>query len=262
MNRMNMRFFSSVGGTAGVLGGSSLSLTGMASISRRKRKDGTTGYNVFWKEPGHRNQSNRTFDTESEALTLKNFLDANNTFSLAARAARDLRSTAPTVAEIVAESINLLTGIEPGTVSKYRSIARIHIQDSSIGHVPVDRLDRGRVIAWFNDIDRAAKTKRNIQAVLSSGLKHAMRRKLISENVAEGIKPPRSSLRKREPVFLTDEQVRLLRRGLPSHYRLLLDFLLGTGLRYSEAAALTPQAFRVTAAGRLVVVPREVVNAG
>ncbi|MEH0058775.1 site-specific integrase [Auritidibacter ignavus] len=187
-------------------------------------------------------------------MTLKNFLDANNnTFSLATRAARDLRSQAPSVTEVVAESIDLLTGVEPGTVSKYRSILRLHIQGSMIGGIPVDRLDRRRAIEWFNGIERSAKTKKNIQAVLSAGLKHAMKRGLVAENVVEGIKAPRSSVGRREPVFLSDEQVDLIRSALDEHYRLLLDFLLGTGLRYSEAAALTPQSFRTTNSGRLVV---------
>ena len=217
----------------------------MASIRARQRKDGSTAYAVLWREPGERKLETRTFDLEHEARTLKDFLDANgNTFALAVQAAADLRSQAPTVAEVVAESIDLVTGVEERTKHKYRQLAARHITPV-LGQIPVDRLDRRRVLAWFEGIDLSAKSKANIQAVLSAGLTHAVERGLATENVAKGIRAPKTSLRTREPLFLAREQVDLLETALQDyekHHALLVPFLAGSGLRYSEAAALRPGA--------------------
>ena len=223
----------------------------MASIRTRQRKDGTTAYAVLWREPGDRKLQTRTFDIEHEARTLKDFLDANgNTFTLAAQAAADLRSQAPTVAEVVAESIDLVTGVESRTKHKYRQLAARHITPV-LGEIPVDRLDRRRVLAWFEAIDLSAKSKANIHAVLSAGLTHAVERRLVAENVAKGIRAPKTSLRTREPLFLAHEQVDVLEAASDEYDALLVPFLAGTGVRYSESAAMGPQSI-VRRDGRLV----------
>lgn len=233
----------------------------MASIRARTRKDGTTSFNVLWREPGQRNISSRTFDLESDARMLKDFLDANgNTFALAARAAADLRSQAPTVQQVVAEHIDLISGVESGTKKKYRQLQARHI-DPVLGTVPVDRLDRRRVLAWFDALDLSAKSKRNVQGLLSAALTRAVGARLVAENVAKGIRPPKTALKTRQPLFLTRGQVDLMQAAIADHHALLVAFLAGTGLRYSEAAALRPSSV-VERGGRLTVQVRSAWKEG
>ncbi len=83
---------------------------------------------VLWRDADDGRQTSRTFPDPQEVRLLKDFLDANgNSFALAAQAAGRLHSQAPTVAAIVEEHIDGLTGVLPGTRSKYQRMAAKHI---------------------------------------------------------------------------------------------------------------------------------------
>jgi hypothetical protein len=79
----------------------------VASIRSRATKKGES-HTVTWRDP-EAGLKSRTFDDKQKAQELKDFLDSNgNSFKLAAKAKVRKDSTAPTVAEIVADHINLL----------------------------------------------------------------------------------------------------------------------------------------------------------
>ncbi|MGP4032829.1 hypothetical protein [Pseudarthrobacter sp. 1C304] len=50
----------------------------MASIRRRTKKDGSMSFMVCLRDPANRQEQGITLPTESEAITLKRLLDANN----------------------------------------------------------------------------------------------------------------------------------------------------------------------------------------
>lgn len=209
----------------------------MASIRERPRKDGSTTWAVLWRDADTGTQTSRTFADEREARTLKDFLDANgNSFALAAKAATRMRSQAPSVATVVTEHVETLTGVLTGTRQKYERIAERHIVPQ-LGAYPVDTLSRADVSRWLNGLELSAKSKRNVHSILSAALSEAVDRKLIPGNPAKGIKMPTGETR-REPVFLTPEQVEAIAEAIDPHYRTLITFLAGTGLRWSEATAL------------------------
>lgn len=162
----------------------------MASIRERPRKDGSVTWAVLWREAEDGKQTSRTFTDEREARLLKDFLDANgNSFALAAQAAVRLRSQAPTVATVVEEHIEGLTGVSAGTRLKYQRITARHITPH-LGSWPVDTLARHDVARWLNGLELSAKSKRNVHAILSASLAEAVDRKLIEANPAKGIKMP------------------------------------------------------------------------
>lgn len=209
----------------------------MASIRKRPRKDGTATWAVLWRDADTGKQTSRSLATEADAKMLKDFLDANNnSFAQAAQAAAKLKSEAPTVAEIVSTHIETLTAVSPGTRRTYRSQARIHI-NPTIGLIPVDTLTRADVAQWFNQLNVKAKSKKNIHAILSAALKTAIDDGHISKNVALGIRAAREE-NTFDPVFLTESQMSIIYSALPQQWRLFIEFLENTGLRYGEATAL------------------------
>lgn len=225
----------------------------MASIRERTRKDGTPSWAVLWREASTGKQTSRTYLEQREAQALKDFLDANgNSFALAVQAAKRLRSTAPTVRVVVERHIERLTGVEYWTREKYSRNAARHIYPA-LGSIPVDTLTRDDVAAWFNSLQMADKTKRNIQALLSSALHGAAEAGLTESNVARGIRPPRSTTRTREPVFLTREEIRTIEDQTHETFQLFIRLLADTGLRYSEATALTVEDISLDDNGRASV---------
>lgn len=59
-----------------------------------------------------------------------------------------------------------------------------------LGAVPVDTLTRREVAAWLNGMTGAAKTKKNVQALLSAALSTAVAEGVVAGNVAKGVQPP------------------------------------------------------------------------
>ena len=211
----------------------------MASIRERAHQDGSLTWAVLWRDQDSRKQTSRTFDDRREAVMLKDFLDANgNSFRRAAQSAADLRSQAPKIRDVVAAHIEGLTGVEPGTRAKYERIAAKHIVPA-LGARPVDKVTRADIAAWFNDLDLAPKTRKNVHALLSAALATAIVNKLIDENPAKGIRGPKSSPQ-REAVFLTRDEVQTIAEVIDPRWAGLVQLLANSGLRYSEATALRP----------------------
>lgn len=209
----------------------------MASIRERSRKDGTTTWAVLWRDADDGKQTSRTFEDQREARLLKDFLDANgNSFALAAKAAARMRSQAPTVGAVVEAHIEGLTGVLPGTRSKYHRMAAKHITPA-LGAYPVDTLERADVSRWVNSLEISGKTKRNVHSILSAALTEAEKAGVVPGNVAKGIRMPSGETR-REPVFLTRAQVETMADTVPDAHATLVHFLAGTGARWGEVTAL------------------------
>jgi integrase len=221
----------------------------VASIQTRPRKDGATSYRVVWRDADNGIRS-QTFTDKDKAQELKNFLDANgNSFKLAAKAKIRKDSTAPTVYEVVVRHIDLLRKPQPGTIAKYRRMAAAHIANSDLGKTPVDKVNKAAVIDWLDDLkvqSRAnqptgqplgRKTKGNIHSILSAAFATAMDSEVMHRNPAKGVSEADLN-EAREPVYLSPEDLVMLAERVDPHYKLFLQFLAGTGLRYSEATAL------------------------
>lgn len=209
----------------------------MASIRKRQRKDGTTSWVVLWRDRETGKQTSRSLATEADAKTLKDFLDSNGqSFAQAAQAAGRLRSKSLTVQKIVSQHIEALTNASSGTRETYRRQAKIHIYPA-LGAIPVDTLTRYEIATWFNGLPVSAKSKKNIHAILSAALKRAVDDGIITTNPAVGIKAARDEI-SFQPVFLTDAQMEIIYAALPQRWRLFIQLLENSGLRYGEATAL------------------------
>lgn len=210
----------------------------MASIRERTGPKGTV-YAVLWREHGA--QRSRTFATKTAARRHAERIERLGPSAadriLNAEAGHDPEKM-PTVAEQVTRHINGLSGSGKGTIDGYRTIAR-QLATTALGSLPLDTATRDDVAAWVRDQVRggyAEKTVKNKHALLSAALTRAVDDGLVLRNVAERAKIPRTE--RREMTFLTPREFAILLDRTTPHYRPLLVWLYGTGMRLGEATAL------------------------
>jgi integrase len=243
----------------------------VASIRERTGANGLKSYTVNWRDPETGPQS-RTYsekdflkkgrpasEAEEKAIELKDFLDANgNTFKLAAKAKVKKDSTAPTVAKVVEDHINLLRKPRPGTVSQYRSYLEHHIAPGEFGKTPVDRVTVESVVHWMDGlvaVSRAnqptgqplsRKTKANIHSLVSDAFKRAVASKKMESNPARGLAEADTDEAEEDLVYLSEDDIKMLEDEIDEPYKLFIRTLGLTGMRYAEATAVRKRDVRVT----------------
>lgn len=210
----------------------------MASIRERTGPKGTV-YAVLWREHGA--QRSRTFGSREKARRHAERIERLGPSAadriLAAEAGHDPEKM-PTVAEQVTRHINGLSGVSPATITGYHTIAR-QLTTTALGSLPLDTATRDDVAAWVRDQERAgvaAKTIKNKQALLSAALTRAVDDGLVLRNVAARARIARTE--RREMTFLTPREFTILLDRATPHFRPLLVWLYGTGMRLGEATAL------------------------
>lgn len=210
----------------------------MASLRVRQRKDGTAYTSVLYVHQGK--QTSSSFNDHSEALQFQNVCNRLGP----AEALRIWEAAKPgdghTVKSFIDGHLDALSGVEKKTVAEYR---RYLIRDiePTLGPIPLTALTRADISRWVNtlrDGGSSGKTIQNKIGFLSGCLNAAVRDGLMPANPAAGIRLPRTVAR--EMTFLTKQEYALLRSGFTSRYQPLLDFLVASGCRFSEATALTP----------------------
>ncbi|WP_373202871.1 tyrosine-type recombinase/integrase [Mycobacterium marinum] len=148
--------------------------------------------------------------------------------------------SALTVAEWLDRHIGSLTGVEKKTVSEYKRYASDDV-GPVLGGIPLCKLTRADVAAWVNamrDAGAAGGTIQNKHGFLSGALKRAVEDGHLEGNPCEGVKLPRTE--QKEMTFLTRDEFQILKAAFSKHYQPLVEFLLASGCRASEALALKP----------------------
>jgi integrase len=90
----------------------------------------------------------------------------------------------------------------------------------------------------MTDKGLAGKTIKNKHAFLSGALNVAVRAGRIAANPAAGARLPTTE--REDMVFLTRDEFQQLLAATPERWQPMLEFLVASGCRYSEAAALKP----------------------
>lgn len=245
----------------------------MATVQERDGARGTT-WRTVWRDTDTGKVRSRTFTDPENAEALKEFLDSNNnSFKVASEAKRTYDKRIPRVHEIVTRHIDLLTKPQPGTITRYRNHNRDHIVDSRLGKMAVDRVEKKHVIEWLGQLKSAKgsniapgselsqRTKKNVQALLSSAFNTAVEEGAMLRNPAKGIGDPDLN-QGREAVYLSPEDLEIIEDATPDEYRLFVKFLGKTGLRYNEATALRKRDIRVEGKRCIVMVTRAWKNTG
>ncbi|WP_162178521.1 tyrosine-type recombinase/integrase [Mycetocola saprophilus] len=214
----------------------------MASIRKRVQKNGAVSLAVLWRDPETGKQTSVTVATMDAAETLKRLLDANGqSFSAAERILESNARKTPLVIDMLDKHLQLLTKPSAGTIAGYRSIIEHHLKDS-LGALPVDVVNEEHLASWIKAEVAAGmsrKTIANAIGLLSSAFKMAVRKNWRGDNPCELVSLPNEQRGGRRATFLTRDEYTLLAEHLPERHRLLAEFLVSTGLRFSEATALT-----------------------
>lgn len=213
----------------------------MAWVKERDRRNGAVYYSVFFRELNH-----ETGKMQQTSISWNDRADADRCCELIEQLgpdrARDVMKivqsprTAQTVAQFLTKHIDHLTGVEPGTVARYHAYVRNDL--GSLGAIPISALTREDIARWVNGLPGSAKTVKNKRDFLSGALKGAVKAGLLPSNPAEGVRNPRWD--RREMVFLEKAEFAILIDAVPEYWQPLVQFLVSSGCRWSEATALKP----------------------
>lgn len=141
-----------------------------------------------------------------------------------------------------------LTGITPRTRDDYRAMRRRYLTE--LDALPLPLISRAHVASIVNRLERdglSPKTIKNVIHMLSSVLALAVDDGHIVRNPTKRVRLPKQRLDGHEERYLTVDEAGALIEATPAHYQPLVTFLLGTGLRWSEATALQARHVDLTA---------------
>ena len=215
-----------------------------ASIRRRERGGGGTSYAVLYRLDG--GQRTLTFRDNAAAARGVRRRHQGPRHPPRTGDAR-LRTSERTVGrdqtyftKSINQHIDALSGVERKTIAEYR---RYLTRDISpiLGDVPLAVLNRQDISRWVNRLQEAGGSGRTIGnklGFLSGCLNAAVRDGHTPANPAAGIRLPRTV--RREMCFLTQGEINLLKSGFTERWHPLLDLLVSSGCRFSEATALKP----------------------
>jgi integrase len=212
----------------------------VASIRPGERKDKSPFWSVLYRVDGR--QCSTSFNSERDAARFKILVDSVG--AVRAREAAGLTPPMPrdglTVTAWLNRYIDHLTGVQQGSVERYRSYVK-HDIAPRLGALPLADLSRDDVAAWINHLEKSgvsAKTCKNKHGFLSGALKAAVAAGQIGANPCERVRLPRWD--RKEMVFLTSEDYQKVNDALGEHWRPLVRFLVTSGCRFGEATALRP----------------------
>src|SRR5450830_400620 len=214
----------------------------MASVRERRRSDGTRSFAVLWRDPETGRQTSLTYDDERDARVAKELIEAAGGHAAeAARIAEAVRAPGPLVRDVVAEHIDLLTGVGADTRSHYRGQLAAHIAPV-LGAYPVAALTYRYIAGWvrlMGEKGLAPKTIANVHGLLSAAMTTAVRLGYRADNPCVGVVLPKSVATRDEMTVLTRAEFALLLSNVAGFYQPLVLTLVATGLRWGEATALT-----------------------
>lgn len=215
-----------------------------ATLTSYKTKGGTR-----WRLSGRTatGQFSRSFTDEGKAMRWQRVFDMIGTdkglAALDADEALPEEAAEPlpvrTVEWVVSESIRLTTGLTKGTRDGYVQMAESWIYPF-LGDRDVAGLDKDDIREWVNRLQvegLAGNTIRHRHGILSAAFKWAVEKKYMTENPAYGVKLPDDG--GIDMCVLEPEEIDQLLDVIDSYYRDFIIVLLGTGMRWGEATALT-----------------------
>lgn len=228
----------------------------MRSPKEHVAEDGARTWRVRFRAADR--ETSETFRRKDDAKTFAALLDSGPggvTEALAWLAAKRSEQQTATFGEWFAAYLEQLSGIQPRTRDDYAAMHRRYL--TSLDPLPLTLITRAHVAAVVNRLDAeglSPKTIRNVIHMLSSVLALAVDDGHLSRNPTKRVRLPTQQLVEHEERFLSVEEAAALIDATEAHYQPLVTFLLGTGLRWSEATAL--QARHINLAAGTVRVER------
>jgi len=224
----------------------------MAWVKPRKRQDGSVYFSVFFRELNHdtgkRQQTSISWDDLNEAEHCRQLID-----QVGPEKAREILrivqtpGRVQTVRQFLTKHIDHLTGVEQGTIARYKAYVRNDI-GPTLGEIPLTALSRDDVARWIARMGAdgtSGKTVANKHGFLAGALNAAVRDGHLKANPCDGNRLPRWD--REDMTFLEPHEFKLLLTSVPGYWQPLVEFLVSSGCRWSEATALKPPAVNLTA---------------
>jgi integrase len=214
----------------------------MASLRTRKRGDGSTSWSVLYTINGR--QTSVTFDSEEDASKFKILVDTLGAErAMSAWGIADTPKAASgglTLVQWLTRYVDHKTGCEQLTLDHYQRYTR---QVSEFfGDLPLAAITSEDVSNWIKSLEAIGnkpKTIANKHGFLSSALSAAVPTH-IPANPTAGRRLPRGTGDDDEIRMLTKDEFARLLAGTEESWRPLMEFLVVSGCRWGEAAALKP----------------------
>lgn len=210
----------------------------MASLRPGTRKSGTTYIQVLYRLDGK--QTSTSFEDLVTATKFKGLVEKFGPEQALAALAADSEGSTTTVAEWIEHHIDHLTGLRKSTLWDYRSYLNKDI-GPALGDLPLTALTREHVAKWTQDLAAAGasgKTISNKHGFLSSALNAAVKDGRIPSNPALGQRLPTTE--RAEMICLSHEDFARLLENVSGYWQPMVEFLVASGARWGEAAALKP----------------------
>lgn len=221
----------------------------------RTRADGSTYTQVRFRIGGR--ESSISFNDHAEALKFDDLVaKVGPAKALEITKIVTRHEQAVTVGQWLAHHNDHLTGVEAGTLARYKSYAEHDM--GFLADIPLAALTADDVAAWMNGLRNrngdppSGKTVANKHGYLAGALNAAVQRGHLPSNPCDRVRLPRWD--REEMVFLERGEYQILREAVAEYWRPLVDFLVTSGCRWSEATALRPG--DVDVAGQTVRVSR------
>jgi len=212
------------------------------SVRIRTRVDGSTYAQVRYRHDGR--ESSASFDDAAEAERFDKLVkQVGPDKALEVARVSTASDLSMTVADWLKHHNDHLTGVDPATISRYNSYADRDI-NPVLGEIPLRALTTDEIARWINQLagpdgePLSGKTIANKHGYLAGALNAASRRGLIGANPCDQTRLPRWD--REEMVFLEPDEYAILKAAVPEYWQPLVEFLVTSGCRWSEATALRP----------------------
>jgi integrase len=210
----------------------------MRQVQTYRTKAGKERHKVRFRLGGK--ETSETFRRKSDATTFAAIMDGGGiTAALSWLEARDQRESEIPFRVWHETYVEQLTGVTLRTRDDYRAYRRRYLSD--LDRVPLSLITRGHITAIVNRLDGkglSPKTIANVIRHLSSCLALAVEEGHMPANPCRRVRLPKDELGAHETRFLTPQEFAALLDAIPTHYKPLVVFMVGTGLRWSEATAI------------------------
>lgn len=203
--------------------------------------DGTETWRVRYRTGGI--ETSETFRRLEDAETFAAILGTGKADRVAEAldwlAARERQDAAATFGEWFEEWRGQLSGVTSRTRDDYEAMHRRYLTELDTLPLPlIARAHVAKIVNRLDDEGKSPKTIKNVIHMLSSVMALAVDEGLIARNPVNRVRLPKQQIDEERVQFLTYSEAAALIDATPEHYQPLVTFLLGTGLRWSEATAL------------------------
>lgn len=214
----------------------------MPTIEQRTRANGEIRYVVRVRDPqprpGKSGYTSATHATRPEAERFVRDCEDRGVAWALAEYRREKGVDSMTLDEWAVKHFASLTEPSGATVRRYRRVYE-SAWSPHLGHLPLATISRTHVATALNTVTGSDKTRKNKWGVLTHMFKTAMQEGLIPRSPTVGIKLGRHADHERpEMRFLSIPEFSRVLNATPAHWRPLVMFLGGTGVRWGEAVAL------------------------